>query len=131
MELHPDPISQTTPYIVSYTPGNIVFQDGSAYSTPILVSNRGIQAWPVSSHVITQGPSQLTRHDMSSLLLPSPRPKIVLLGLGKHAPYLEEAILSDLITQQIGVESMHTQSACRTFNVLIGEGRHVLAALLP
>jgi uncharacterized protein len=35
-----------------------------------------------------------------------------------------------LIEQRIGVETMDTAAACRTFNVLVSEGRNVIAALL-
>jgi uncharacterized protein len=40
-------------------------------------------------------------------------------------------LLSGLIAQRIGVESMDTAAACRTYNVLVSERRTVVAALLP
>jgi uncharacterized protein len=33
--------------------------------------------------------------------------------------------------QSVGIETMNTQAACRTFNVLVSEGRNVVAALMP
>ncbi|HCL85847.1 MAG TPA: hypothetical protein DIC45_04935, partial [Comamonadaceae bacterium] len=40
------------------------------------------------------------------------------------------AWLAPLMRQSVGVECMDTQAACRTYNILAGEGRHVVAALL-
>ena len=40
------------------------------------------------------------------------------------------ALLQSLYAQRIGVETMDTQAACRTYNFLVGEGRRAIAALL-
>jgi uncharacterized protein len=40
------------------------------------------------------------------------------------------ALLRSLIGRRIGVECMDTVAACRTYNVLVSEGRRALAALL-
>lgn len=55
----------------------------------------------------------------------------ILLGTGsdlRHAPAAFKSVLEDA---GIGVEVMKTTSACRTYNVLVSEGRRVAAALLP
>jgi uncharacterized protein len=39
-------------------------------------------------------------------------------------------LLSGLTSRRIGVETMDTRAACRTYNILAGEGRRVIAALL-
>jgi uncharacterized protein len=39
-------------------------------------------------------------------------------------------LLRTLMTRRIGIETMDTVAACRTYNILAGEGRHVVAALL-
>jgi uncharacterized protein len=38
--------------------------------------------------------------------------------------------MRSLIEQRVGVETMDTAAACRTYNVLVSEGRSVVAALL-
>ena len=57
-------------------------------------------------------------------------PEIVLLGTGAAFSFPEPALLAPLYKAGIGVEVMDTPAACRTYNILLGEGRHVVAALI-
>jgi uncharacterized protein len=58
------------------------------------------------------------------------RPEIVLLGTGATFQFPEPALLAPLYKAGIGVEVMDTPAACRTYNILLGEGRNVVAALI-
>jgi uncharacterized protein len=58
-------------------------------------------------------------------------PELVLVGTGAAHRFLAPALLRPLIERGVGFEFMDTAAACRTFNILMGEGRHVVAALLP
>jgi len=58
------------------------------------------------------------------------KPEIVLLGSGTRFAFPEPAALAPLYAARIGVEVMDTRAACRTFNILSGEGRNVVAALV-
>jgi uncharacterized protein len=58
------------------------------------------------------------------------KPEIVLLGTGARFEFPEPAVLAPLYKTGIGVEVMDTPAACRTYNILLGEGRNVLAALI-
>jgi uncharacterized protein len=58
------------------------------------------------------------------------RPEIVLLGSGAAFRFPEPALLAPLYRAGIGVEVMDTPAACRTYNILMGEGRNVVAALI-
>jgi len=55
-------------------------------------------------------------------------PEIVLLGTGARLCFPAASILAPLRIRQIGVEVMDTPAACRSYNVLSGEGRRVVAA---
>jgi uncharacterized protein len=55
---------------------------------------------------------------------------VVLFGSGPRLRFPPAAMMRALIRQGIGVESMDTAAACRTYNVLASEGRAVVAALL-
>jgi uncharacterized protein len=55
---------------------------------------------------------------------------IVLLGTGVRQRFPAPALLRPLIERRIGVEVMDTHAACRTYNILMAEGRDVAAALL-
>lgn len=57
-------------------------------------------------------------------------PEVVLLGSGPTQRFLSPELARPLITLGIGVECMTTAAACRTYNILAGEGRRVVAALL-
>jgi len=57
-------------------------------------------------------------------------PEIVLLGTGKSLHFPPQDCLSVLQQQNIGYEVMDTAAACRTFNVLVAEGRDVILAVL-
>jgi len=57
-------------------------------------------------------------------------PELVILGSGKRLRFAHPSITQPLMAQRIGIETMSTAAACRTFNVLANEGRRVLAAML-
>ena len=56
--------------------------------------------------------------------------EIVLFGSGNRLRFPPPAWLQPLMAQRTGLETMDTAAACRTYNVLATEGRHVLAVLL-
>ena len=56
--------------------------------------------------------------------------EIVLLGTGARLRFPRPDVMRPLIDARIGVEVMDVQAACRTYNILIGEGRKVAAALI-
>lgn len=58
------------------------------------------------------------------------RPEIVLLGTGARFAFPSPALLAPLHRAGVGVEVMDTRAACRTYNILLGEGRRVVAALI-
>ena len=58
------------------------------------------------------------------------QPELVIFGSGARLRFPPPALLSALMARRIGVETMDTLAACRTYNILAGEGRRVTAALL-
>ncbi|NOX77104.1 MAG: Xcc1710-like domain-containing protein [Gammaproteobacteria bacterium] len=62
-------------------------------------------------------------------------PELILLGTGATLQFPEREMLMQLRSQrvsgrQVGVEIMDTAAACRTYNILMAEGRHVVAGLI-
>ena len=57
--------------------------------------------------------------------------QILLLGLGRRISAVPVGLRDALRSAGIALEVMDTGAACRTYNVLVGEERHVAAALLP
>jgi uncharacterized protein len=58
------------------------------------------------------------------------KPELVIFGSGERLRFPPPAFLRGLMAARIGVETMDTIAACRTYNILASEGRKVLAALL-
>ena len=63
-------------------------------------------------------------------LLAEQAPELVIFGSGVCIRFAHPQWLEALYSRRIGVETMDTQAACRTYNILAGEGRHVLLAAL-
>jgi len=57
-------------------------------------------------------------------------PEIVILGTGAQQRFPRPELLRELIAARVGVEVMDTAAACRTYNILMSEGRKVIAAVL-
>ncbi len=70
----------------------------------------------------------LAESDFAGLL--ALKPEIVLLGTGARQRFPNPRLTRPLIDARVGVEVMDTPAACRTFNILTGEGRRVVAALM-
>lgn len=81
-----------------------------------------ITDWPVAS---VEG---LAAEHMAAIV--ALKPEVVLLGTGAKLRFPSPALLAPLYKAGIGVEVMDTPAACRTYNILQGEGRNVLAALI-
>ncbi|QWD76603.1 Mth938-like domain-containing protein [Polynucleobacter sp. MWH-UH24A] len=121
MKLHSDPqSSQNT--ITGYGIGFLEVNQ-TPYSYALIVQPEGeVLAWPVKE---SQDLSE-DHFSMISALLP----ELVIVGTGKKQVFLNPKILQPLIKAKIGFEMMDSQAACRTYNILMGEGRKVLAAIL-
>jgi uncharacterized protein len=93
------------------------------HETHVLVPWRGlVQAW-------NGAPNQaLDRSHFEQTL--SLNPELVIFGSGSRLKFPPMAVLQPLYEARVGVETMDTAAACRTFNVLASEGRRVVAALL-
>ena len=57
-------------------------------------------------------------------------PDVVILGTGKRQHFIHPQLIANLTARRIGVECMDNQAACRTYNILMTEGRKVALALI-
>ena len=58
------------------------------------------------------------------------KPEVLLLGSGSQQRFAHPRLYRALIEARIGVEFMDTAAVCRTYNILVAEDRHVIAAVL-
>ena len=93
------------------------------YEQPIIVmANQVISDWPAHSF------ASLTEASFSYFL--SFKPEVVLLGTGNTHLFANPQLYRALSDAHIGVEFMSTPAACRTYNILMGEDRKVVAGIL-
>jgi uncharacterized protein len=76
-----------------------------------------------------QRPDELEEAHLQEII--ALQPEVVLLGTGARQHFLAPRDMYCFYRQGIGIEVMTTDAACRTFNVLVTEGRPVAAALMP
>ncbi|WP_239423411.1 Mth938-like domain-containing protein [Snodgrassella communis] len=72
---------------------------------------------------------ELTIEDFSQAI--EEKPEVILIGTGSKHVFIHPRLTVQLVKKNIGVESMNTAAACRTFMVLRSEGRNVWAWLWP
>jgi uncharacterized protein len=101
----------------------VVWVGSRPYSGNVIVPWSGpVQAWSAADF------NALTQAHFDELL--QLKPELVIFGTGARLRFPAPALLRGLINERIGVESMDTAAACRTYNVLVSERRAVIAALL-
>ncbi len=100
-----------------------IWVHGTSFSASLLVPWRGeVQAWAAGS------PDELTASHFEAILQFGP--ELVIFGSGASHRFVSPQLYRSLIERRIGLETMDTAAACRTFNVLANEGRKVLGAFL-
>ncbi len=110
-------------YAVSAYDATGVVVDGRRFeSSMILMPRQIIESWPPA------GFGELNEGHF--LELAGLGTDLVLLGTGERQRFPAASLYRPLIERRIGLEVMTTAAACRTYNILMAEGRSVAAALL-
>jgi uncharacterized protein len=78
--------------------------------------------WPVTSF------EALTQEHF--LQIDAVIPDVVILGTGERQKFIHPKLITPLTSRRVGVETMDNQAACRTYNILMAEGRRVALALI-
>jgi len=92
------------------------------YKSSIILTPEKLEMWGVS------GVSELIHSDFTKLA--NLDAEVVILGTGDTLIFPEVEITQPLIAKGIGLEVMTTDAACRTYNILRSDGRHVAAGLI-
>jgi uncharacterized protein len=103
-------------------PGQLRIGDRTHTTSVIVTATALIAPWRPASV------QDLAPLDFEPLLALAP--EVVLLGTGARQQFPDAELLRILYQQRIGIEVMDTSAACRTYNVLVTEGRNVAAALI-
>jgi len=108
--------------IHTYAAGRIIINQDSYTRSLVVLPGQIITDWP---------PQAFEELAVAHLAVLVPlRPELVILGTGRRQRFPGTELLAPLVEAGIGWEIMDTGAACRTYNILMGEGRNVAAALL-
>ena len=90
--------------------------------------NLVVSASGVATGFAPAGFDALVEADFEQLV--ADKPEIVLLGTGNRQRFPRPRETAPLARAHVGLEVMDTRAACRTYNILLAEGRNVVAALI-
>jgi uncharacterized protein len=121
MKLHPNRPSVLNT-ITAYGPGFIEVNAQRIEHALLLMPEQPIAPWAPARF------EDLMASHFEAVL--AAEPEVVLLGTGVRQRFAHPRLTAALTARRIGVESMDTGAACRTYNILMTEGRKVMAALL-
>ncbi len=108
--------------ITRHAPEGVIVA-GVEHRSSVLVPWRGeVRPWPVDRF------EALGEDSFEPVIALAP--ELVIFGSGSRLRFPPPALLKALMARRIGFEVMDTPAACRTYNVLLAEGRSVVAALL-
>ena len=120
MKLQPDRFD--VPSVTGYGPGWVAIQ-GEKVQHSVVISSDGTRfdwACPGFDQLSPAHFQQLSALDV----------ELIIFGSGATLRFAPPAWLQSLMAKRMGLETMDTQAACRTYNILVGEGRQVLLALI-
>lgn len=121
MKLHLSSRTQENIF-TAYGDGYVQVQNRTFTGNIIVSPDTLIDPWPAA------GFDGLVPEDFDAVL--ALQPQVILLGTGRSLRFPHPRVLRSVMQAHVGLESMDTLAACRTYNILAGEGRKVVAALL-
>ena len=144
MKLHDD-VNPSLNTVTAYGDGFIEINQ-KRFETAITFGPSGeINVWPahhpqdISTELLLQAcgvsgqkldPLAFLEADQDAIQFDASRPEVLLVGTGERQVLLPSHILTPLLRLGVGVECMSSGAAARTFNILMAEGRQVIAALI-
>ncbi len=117
-------LNSEQPTVRHYSPGELRIGATAYEHSMIITPRQGARRWE------PQDFDSLQLGHMEALLEINPRPELILLGTGATQRFLPREYMAPLINARIGVEVMTSAAAARTWNIVLGENRQALAAIL-
>lgn len=108
--------------IQAYAQGKVTINEREYSESLVLSPDKIIQPWPVTSV------EQLQVQHLECIF--DLKPDVILLGTGEKQIFPEVEILGHFTQQGYSLEVMNTGALCRTYNILVAEDRHVIAAFI-
>ena len=117
LESHP-----TACHVGSFVDNAVVIGEVCYTSSLIVTPEQVIPDWP------PQHSDELTIDDFEMIL--TLQPELILVGTGNTLRFPDSVILKGVIKAGIGIDFMDSRAACRTYNLLAAEGRHITAGII-
>lgn len=135
MKMNELDIPGAQPPIDGYAPSGFRLA-GRFHDGALVLSAAGVRPWDGAAAALTSGPEALGAEAAAPLAALRGEIDVLLVGLGTGLEAVPQSFRDGLAAVEsapdgFGVDYMTTPSACRTYNVLLSEGRRVAAALLP
>ncbi len=121
MKLHSPP-TQHYQTVTAYDDDAVEINAVRFNTSLIVMPETAPSAWPAPSF------DALTAEHFAQI--DAANPDVVILGTGKRQRFIHPRLTAALTARRIGVECMSNQAACRTYNILMTEGRRVALALI-
>ena len=115
--------SDTRLLIRGYAAGKLRIGDREITSSVVL------SATQLHTDLVPQQPAELAEADLVPVF--ADQPEVVVIGWAGGQTFLPAAQRRWFLERGIGIEVMELGAACRTYNVLVGDGRRVVAILFP
>ncbi|MEE9119623.1 MAG: Mth938-like domain-containing protein [Calditrichia bacterium] len=122
MKIELDSTTTNPNRISSYEQGSIQISNERFVNSFIITPSIVIRNWPPQTF------ADIASHHLEQIL--EMKPELILLGTGRQQHFLESDLFLNVAKLNIVFEVMDTGAACRSYNILLEEGRNVAAALL-
>ncbi len=128
-------VRQGAQIIQSYA-GGVFKISGQSHDGPVIVTAQETKSWSVNPEVLANagqggGLAPLSFEDFSQVIEVSSDFDVFLCGTGKGIKFLSPDVKNALKSKGVSFDMMDSGAASRTYNVLMAEGRRVVALLLP
>lgn len=115
--------SQQEGYVITAYDDASVSINGKPFNQSLIITTTKLdENWDVTSIELLQA------SHIDQILTFSP--ELIIIGTGNKLTFPAVEMYSNIIKHGIGVDFMDTRAACRTYNILMSEGRHVVAGLI-
>ncbi|MBT8118579.1 MAG: Mth938-like domain-containing protein [Gammaproteobacteria bacterium] len=115
--------SQEDGYVITAYDENSVSINGKSFTQSLVVTTTRLnENWNIADI------KRLSSSHIEEILCF--QPELVIIGTGNRLVFPEIEVYSSIIKHGIGVDFMDTGAACRTYNILMSEGRDVVAGLI-
>lgn len=96
--------------------------DNKVFENSIIIKNESIAKWEITDIKTS------TLNNYEEIL--AVKPEIIIIGTGEKIIIPDSQLIQKIHEKNIGIEFMKTESACKTYNLLISENRKVCAGLI-